>query len=260
LDLWVIEMNIFSGSRRVAAVAGALWVIGWLIAAAAHETKVYARYDFIVGSDFANFAGFNLYSCPQKTDQRSLNFKTESGHPIEITLCIIGSSINVPQGFILDDPTILLKDPSYISAPLEIKQKLFDTHVASSSNYLSANLATKNAIREKFGVSGVQELEKAPFNPDAYLAKKEGPGTKYQTSTGNPFDIFDESKILAAFKTRKEDQVRLDEKWWESWRSAYGQGLAAMFGGLIALWIFSQAMGWIIRGFLGIPFGTDSKS
>ena len=142
----------------------------------------------------------------------------------------------------------------------EIKQKLFDTHVASSSNYLSANLATKNAIREKFGVSGVQELEKAPFNPDAYLAKKEGPGTKYQTSTGNPFDIFDESKILAAFKTRKEDQVRLDEKWWESWRSAYGQGLAAMFGGLIALWIFSQAMGWIIRGFLGIPFGTDSKS
>ena len=32
-----------------------------------------------------------------------------------------------------------------------------------------------------------------------------------------------------------------------------------LFGGLIALWVFSQAMGWIIRGFLGIPFGTDSK-
>ena len=116
-----------------------------------------------------------------------------------------------------------------------------------------------NTIREKFGVSGDKELEKAPFDPDAYLAKKEGPWTKFQSSTGNPFDIFDESKILAAFKTRKEEQVRLDEKWWESWRTAYGLGLAIVIGGLATLWIFSMAMGWIVRGFLGVPRGMDSK-
>ena len=253
-------MNIFSGSRRIATVAGALWIVGWLIAAATHETRVRARYDFVVGSNYANFAGFDLYSCPQNTDQRSLDIKTESGHPIQITLCIAGSSINVPQGFILDDPTLLLKDPSYINAPLDIKQKLFNTHVAQSPDYLSANLATKNAIREKFGVQKIQELQKAPFDPDAYLAQKEGPWTKYQSNKGNPFDIFDESKLAAAFKIRKEDQLRLNEKWWESWRSTYGQGLAIMICGLALLWIFSLAMGWIVRGFLGIPHGADSRS
>lgn len=62
----------------------------------------------------------------------------------------------------------------------------------------------------------------------------------------NPFDIFDEHEVHNAFKIRKEDDARLNEKWWESWRSAYGQGLAVMLGGLIALWIFSMAIGWIV--------------
>ena len=75
----------------------------------------------------------------------------------------------------------------------------------------------------------------------------------------NPFDIFDESKIHAAFKIRKEEQARLNDKWWESWRSAYGRGLASMLGGLVALWVFSLAMGWIVRGFLGIPLKKDLK-
>jgi hypothetical protein len=76
----------------------------------------------------------------------------------------------------------------------------------------------------------------------------------------NPFDIFDASKINAAFKMREGEQVRLNDKWWESWRSTHGQGMAVMLGGLLALWIFSMAMGWIARGFLGIPRGMDSKS
>jgi hypothetical protein len=256
-------MNIFSGSRRIATVAAALWATGWLIAAALHETKVYARYDFVVGSSFANFAGFNLYSCPPNTDKRSLDIKTESGRPIQITLCIVGSSINVPQGFILDDPTNLLKDPGYLNAPLGIKQKLFNTHVAQSSNYMSANSATRKAIRDKFGVSEglIDEKEKGkgtfdlktakPFDPDKYLEDT--------APTINPFAIYDEQAIKNAFKFRKEDEARLNKKWWESWRSAYGQRFAAMLGGLIALWIFSLAMGWIVRGFLGIPRGMDLR-
>jgi hypothetical protein len=256
-------MNIFSGSRRIATVAAALWVIGWLIAAAAHEIKVYARYDFIIGSNFANLAGFDLYSCPQNTDKRSLDIHTGSGRPIQVTLCITESSINVPQGFILDDPTNLLKDPGYLNAPLDIKQKLFNTHVTQSSNYMSANSATKKAIREKFGVSQDLTDEKEngketfdlktarPFDPDKYL--------KDTAPTINPFAIYDEKATKNAFKIRKEDEELLNKKWWESWRSTYGQGFAVMLGGLLALWIFSMSMGWIVRGFLGIPRGMDYK-
>jgi hypothetical protein len=32
-----------------------------------------------------------------------------------------------------------------------------------------------------------------------------------------------------------------------------------MLSGLVALLVFSIATGWIVRGFLGIPKGMDSK-
>lgn len=63
----------------------------------------------------------------------------------------------------------------------------------------------------------------------------------------------------SAFKINEQEDNRLNQKWWESWRSVYGQGLAAMLGGLIALWIFLLATGWIVRGFMGIPRGSDRK-
>jgi len=89
-------MNIFAGSRRIATVAAALWIVGWLIAAAAHETKVSARYDFIVGSNFANFAGFDLYSCPQNTYDRSLNNKFP--RPKGRGIGILGTGEGTPRG------------------------------------------------------------------------------------------------------------------------------------------------------------------
>lgn len=256
-------MNIFSGSRRIATVASALWVIGWLIAAADHKTTVVARYDIVRGTKTATFVGFNLFSsCPQKTKEQSLEFKTEGGHPINVTLCISGSAIYVPEGFVLDKPTLLLKDPGYINSDLETKKRLFAIHVAPSEDYKTANLATKKAIRNRFGIS---ESDEKPFNPETYLAglKTEAVLTARRRLAELEAKAAGETLPAATneidFNISKQEEARLNGKWWESWRSAFGQGLAVMLGGLIALWIFSMAMGWIVRGFLGIPPGMDYK-
>ena len=240
-----------------------MWVIGWLIAAATHETTVVARYDSIGGTTNSTFVGFDLYSsCPQKTMEQSLEFKTEAGHPINVTLCISRSGINIPEGFVLDDPTSLVENPFYKYADLETKKILFDTHVAQHPSYISANAATKKAIRNRFGIS---ESDDKTFDPDAYLANK-----KAEVELSARLRLA-ELKAKAAgkttplvtneveFKISKQEEERLNKKWWESWRSAYGQGLAITIGGLATLWIFSLAMGWIVRGFLGIPRGMDYK-
>lgn len=281
-------MNIFSGSRRTATVAAALWVIGWLIAAAFYETKVYARYDFIVGSSFANFAGFDPYSCQQKTDQRSLNIKTESGHPIQVTLCITGSSVNVPQGLAPEpfDPDKYLARKN-IEAEAKLEPNTVKVFFTNGTSHIYKN------IHELINYGKVLERTKKDFpnkevskivGNDFYWVNYEGLAkifggvsdtdekqkkalTKLQQKSDeeskspqtNPFDIFDESKIHSAFKIREGEQVRLNDKWWESWRSAYGQGLAAMLGGLVILWIFSISTGWIVRGFMGIPRGQDQR-
>jgi hypothetical protein len=256
-------MNIFSGARRIAAVIAFLWVCGWTAAAVFHKVTVNARYDFVVGSEFANFAGFDLHSCPEKTYQRSLDIRTDSGRPIHVTLCVFGSAFNLPNGFVLEDPTVLVQNPFYKYADIETKRKLFMIHVAQHPSYKSANAATKKAIRERFGIPESEINSKDavadsldskianPFDPDKYLQKA--------FPIDNPFDIFDEDKIYAALKIGKEDQARLNDKWWELWRLSYGQGLAILLGGLATLWVFTFFVGWIVRGFLNIPAGVDSR-
>ncbi len=39
----------------------------------------------------------------------------------------------------------------------------------------------------------------------------------------------------------------------------YGEGALYALGGLIFLWGFSWAVGWIVRGFMGIPKGHDRR-
>jgi hypothetical protein len=285
-------MNVFSGSRRVATVAGALWVIGWLIVAALHEIQVVARYDFVVGSNFPNFAGFDLHSCPEKTYQRSLEIKTKSGRPVYVTLCIIGSRINVPEGFVLEP---LVSDAS-LSKKIESENDLAPHKVAvifsDGTSQIYANLNDEitsdkvlqrakkdfpnkeiakivgkgvhwvdyDALAKMYGGKVDLEETKKKAIANALARLQEKANSVSNEPQANPFDIFDERKIYSAFKIRKEDEARLNEKWWQSWRSAYGQGLAIMIGGLAALWIFVLAMGWIVRGFLGIPHGMDSNS
>ncbi len=38
-----------------------------------------------------------------------------------------------------------------------------------------------------------------------------------------------------------------------------GTGLFVALGGLGCLWAFTWAVGWIVRGFMGIPRGLDQK-
>jgi len=115
------------------------------------------------------FSGFDVYSCPDNADQRPLEIKTESNHPIDLTLCISRSGASLPEGFVLDDPASLAQNPFYKYANLETKRKLFNTYVAQHPSYVSANAETKEAIHSRFGVS---ESDDKPFDPDAYLAKK----------------------------------------------------------------------------------------
>lgn len=280
-------MNVFSGSRRIAVVIGALWVFGWLIAAAVHKIKVNARYDFVVGSKFADFAGFDMYSCPQYTDHRSLEIKTESDHPVHVTLCIVGSRVNIPKGFVLEP-----FDPDAYPSSKEIEQIQSDEEVIPNTIKVFFSDGTSHKyenVSEKTTSGKVMQRVKKDFPqkelvkiagqgadwvdydslakhfggvaivPKTHETEKEEPWTKYQSSPTNPFDIFDENKIHAAFKIRKEDQGRLNDQWWASWYSTYGRGLAIMMSGLGALLLITLAMGWVVRGFLGIPRGMDSK-
>lgn len=75
------------------------------------------------------------------------------------------------------------------------------------------------------------------------------------------------SSEVRAYMTRISDEFSFtaeDEKWVEGqrWPSIFrqlGLGALGVAGGLAFLWVFTWATGWIVRGFMGIPRGADSR-
>lgn len=66
-------------------------------------------------------------------------------------------------------------------------------------------------------------------------------------------------RIATSFSIPPSDEARIDSQWWPSFLKELGQGALGAIGGLLFLWAFAWTMGWIVRGFMGIPRGSDCR-
>lgn len=66
-------------------------------------------------------------------------------------------------------------------------------------------------------------------------------------------------RVASNFKLSNADEEWVDSKVWPArWKNIKESALA-IIGGLAFLWVFSWGVGWIVRGFAGIPAGHDRK-
>lgn len=67
-------------------------------------------------------------------------------------------------------------------------------------------------------------------------------------------------RFADAFALLPEDETVADRQWLLAVFERFGIVFAAMGSGLLALWGLAWTIGWIVRGFMGIPRGQDDKS
>ncbi|PUE12246.1 hypothetical protein [Limnohabitans sp. T6-20] len=66
-------------------------------------------------------------------------------------------------------------------------------------------------------------------------------------------------KYISNFRVNVADYERIDRKGNSRWWSQVKEGATIMIFGLVFLFALVHAVGWIVRGFMGIPKGQDSK-
>ena len=67
------------------------------------------------------------------------------------------------------------------------------------------------------------------------------------------------AQVKKNFALPQADEKWIDRQWWFKYLKEFGVGALAAIGGLVFLWGFSWAVGWIVRGFAGIPTGMDKR-
>ena len=79
-------------------------------------------------------------------------------------------------------------------------------------------------------------------------------GEEYSTEVSN----YTQS-VASNFKLSKSDEEWIDAQWWFQRLKELGLYVLIVIGGLLFLWTFTWVVGWIVRGFKGIPQGQDQR-
>lgn len=65
--------------------------------------------------------------------------------------------------------------------------------------------------------------------------------------------------ITHIFKVSSEDYIKAEEEYQSQYWFKKGQAFGGLLAGLAMFWLAVWTLGWIVRGFLGIPRGQDSR-
>lgn len=227
-----IKLNRFEGARRTALALGALLVAGCLAYAAFSDTRVSLTY----GIDTYGAPPVLIDECGMRDGRKDLYAgasKADDEAATGVTLCFHASKADGGDYLIPYRYVAARTDP--IAAPL------YASHadaIARGDSALASSLI-KQILALPVGNAAQRDVWMAPES-DAQVR--------------NYFDEVSSGFKLTAEGVARRDQLR-SAKRWELWK----QAALVMFGGLAIGWALTAGIGWIVRGFMGIPRGRDAR-
>lgn len=224
-----MAINVFAGARRIALAIAVAWVLGWL--AYALFDKPYVSLTYSVSTFGSQPTPADI--CEARDASKYTTVETPKGERISVNICFIASRAD---------------NGSYLIPYRE---------VVSSANPAAAALyaARKEAIRNGANADATRLTEYLLNMP---ISKSE-PASLWMAGEYDNDVVSYMNEVANTFARRGIDQKRLEDvrrqKLWEQWKLA----LQMIFGGVAAGWFVTAVAGWIVRGFMGVPNGSDKR-
>lgn len=213
-------MNIFEGARRIAKLTAALIVVGFV---ANFFTEYYPPVSVSYLIAGATKPPVRVEQCEVSDASQTKEIATKSGAAVNVNLCF-RNSIFKPDG----------------------------TETARKAGYSDAEIA------EYF----LSESDGKPlsFNAWAAAGKPISPppdGYVLEKPANAKLESFMLDAFMNAFQIPKADEGYITRLVWLQKAQSAGVGLLQMLASLAGFWLFVWTVGWIVRGFKGIPQGKD---
>jgi hypothetical protein len=262
-----MNINMFEGARRIAKLVAVLWAVGWCIDAFTNSTyiHVYFRVDS-PGSVPIRMEGQER-GCNEDDATEYLSQRTNKGTDVSLTLCFKPFTS-------IDGRKLIPIRSDRQHKTREVYDALRNAETAGDADAAKKLAAYIQSEEFEFRLRAEREGEqpkanagKYKFNPDEYLANI---GTQHQADASKPNMLWGNEKystevsnytkrVASYFKLTKADEEWIDSKVWPARWEKIKVGALVIVGGVAFLWVFSWGVGWIVRGFAGIPTGHDRK-
>lgn len=227
-------MNIFEGARRIAKITAALIVVGFGFAIIDEQPSP-VSVSYLI--EAATKPPVRVKQCEVSSASRTKEITSKSGDIINATLCFKFHLWELDPVVVAKYSTadyMAWKNDGKPKSPIEIAE-----HVLHEQDYIDGNEATKIKIRALI-------LEKYKVNLDDLEILYAASPPTYA------------SLLLDVFTIPKADQGYITRLVWLQKAQSVGLGFMQMLATLAGFWLFVWTIGWIVRGFKGIPQGKDS--
>ncbi|MFZ2387549.1 MAG: hypothetical protein WAW69_07075 [Polaromonas sp.] len=248
-----MKLNIFEGARRIALGLGVIWLTGWL--AFAVLSKPYASMTYAV--EWPGQPATKVESCAKEDATEYVAVKTAKGGSVRVTLCL--TAHEATDGRLLVpfsvEPFESKIPPIAKLKPVEGNPWDNDTIVTSEKQKaLASDLPPTSALQSMSDADLIAAYQKAnassnlPSSP-AYIMNE-----KYSS------EVIKYGLSIAARFSLSQDGMKVAEQTiWDARLKQWKEALQIALGGIAALWAAVAGIGWIVRGFMGIPRGKDTR-
>jgi hypothetical protein len=217
-----MAINVIEGARRISMLAGALWLAG-VVFLTLSDSSVHARYQISFPEEQPSRIDD---SCPSNSADVSIyGLKSKNGTQVVATLCFLGR--------ISSDGSILI--PYRFMTHAELIRDAKEARELGDENLELRILRKADALE----TSNQEQL---------------GWDNRYSSQVTEYME-----RVRRSFALPEVDEAWIDEKWWLVRKTELKTAASYSVAGLASLWGFTWAVGWIVRGFMGIPKGSDRR-
>lgn len=250
-----MAINVFEGARRTAKSIAVVWAVGWIVAAFYVSPSVNVTYK-LVGAE--EVLASRTDECPPDSVIQYHDIETKSGTKAAIKLCRVVLAkaaamieeleflerARLEGALVKADAIGNTEDARAIAAEIrKMRGKTSPTGSGARDERVESAFEITSPDGRKFKVTGPEGTTK-----EQALNYAAGPWQKYSADIGGSFAI------------PKADEEWIDGQWWTQLLEELREGTFVAMGGLLFLWAFTWVIGWVVRGFIGIPQGADQKA
>lgn len=263
-----MKINIFEGMRRIALVVGGLWVIGCVAYGVFSESYVSMTYAIAWPGERPSKAE----SCGAEDATKYVTAKTSKGSSVGVTLCFTAQEATDGRRLVpYAEKQTTIEDLAAWIVTNKAKQ--------GTAEFDAVAKAYQDAKVSAMPMPGIAPVTK-PWALYAALREADAKGDverakalaaqiqtlppellhRYQMNRGYSSEVGKYVDGAAErFKLPDDDMKDVEQRIWGGRVKQWKQALTAMFGGLAVGWLVVTGIGWIARGFMGIPRGLDAR-